>query len=31
MNFLAVKMYQFYTELFKSGKQNMNLKYQFQL
>ena len=29
MNSLAVKIYQFYTELFKSGEQKMNLKYQF--
>ena len=29
MNSLAVKIYQFYTEVFKSSKQKMNLKYQF--
>ena len=29
MNPLAVKIYQFYTELFKSGQQKINLKYQF--
>ena len=26
---LAIKIYQFYTELFESGQQKMNLKYQF--
>ena len=29
MNSLAVKIYQFYTELFEPGQQKMNLKYQF--
>ena len=29
MNSLAVKIYQFYTELFESSQQKMNLKYQF--
>ena len=28
VNSLAVKIYQFYTELFKFGQQKMNLKYQ---
>ena len=29
MNTLAVKIYQFYIELFKHGQQKINLKYQF--
>ena len=29
MNSLAVKIYQFYTELFESGQQKLDLKYQF--
>ena len=29
MNSLAVKLYQFYAELFKSCQQKLNIKYQF--
>ena len=29
MNYVAAKIYHFYTELFKSDQQKINLKYQF--